>query len=160
MVFKLILRFGRKSGQVLLFDCLALIELSVFSPITCAVLLLKPVFKRSGSNGGCGFGVAPAFTEFQVKGDPQRESVLVFLFLSQPTPLFLLHLFYLELEKLKRFSLFFEVCCISLCECKDYPALVYLKKSLTMLTVCHLQPLQHDWGNAQHLRKSAFLSDV
>lgn len=67
MVFKLILRFGWKSRQVLLFDCLGFIELSVFSPITYAVLLLKPLFKRSGSNGGCGFGLASDFTEFQVK---------------------------------------------------------------------------------------------
>jgi len=48
--------------------------------MTYAVLLFKPLFKRSGSNGGCGFGLASAFTEFQVKGDPQRELVLVFLF--------------------------------------------------------------------------------
>lgn len=36
--FKLILWFGRKSSQVLLFDCLELVELSVFSPVAYTVL--------------------------------------------------------------------------------------------------------------------------
>lgn len=91
--FKLILWFGRKSSQVLLFDCLELLELSVFSPVAYTVLLLKPLFKRSGSNGRCGFVLASAFTELQIKDYSQRESVLVFLLPSQTTSLFLFHLF-------------------------------------------------------------------
>lgn len=110
MVFKLLLRFRNKSSQVLLFDYL-------FSQITYAVLLLKPLLKLSGLNGGCRFVLAPAFAEFQVKGDSQRESGACWYFSSTAKPPYFT--FFISFRKGQK-VLFLEVCCVSLCESKIF----------------------------------------